>query len=76
MLIKDAVQVILEQEEMTRTELAVELDITPGMLSHYTNHSHHPRLGLAAKIWGKYRVQVEPYTVLALDTEYERQTDG
>lgn len=73
--INEAIHTILEQEGMTRTELAKELGITPGMLSHYDNYGHHPRLNVAARVWGKYRISVEPYTDLALSDEWERQNE-
>lgn len=75
MQIKQAINVILEQEGMNKAELANELGITQGMVSHYAHHGHYPRLNVAAKIYGKYRIQVEPYTELALSDELERQHD-
>lgn len=73
---KEAIEIVLEQEAITRTELAAKLGITPGMLSHYSNHDHYPRLNVAAKMYANYRIQIEPFTETALSNEMERQLDG
>lgn len=70
---KQAIAVIMEQEGLTRGELAVRLGVTQGMLSHYSNHQHYPRLKFAAMIYREYKLQVEPFTQLALSDEVERQ---
>ncbi len=76
MLMKEAIAIIMEQEGLTRTELAKELGLTPGMLSHYTKSDHYPRLGVATTIYVKYRLQVEPYTKSALSLEVQRIDDA
>ena len=73
MLMKEAIDIIMEQEGLTRTELAKELDLTPGMLSHYGKSDHYPRLKVATTIYFKYRIQVEPYTKTALSMEVENE---
>ncbi len=75
MLMKEAIAIIMEQEGLSRTELAKELGLTPGMLSHYTKSDHYPRLRVATVIYLKYRLQVEPYTKTALSAEVQRMDD-
>ena len=70
---KEAVEIIQEQEGFDRARLALELGLTVGMLSHYANHNHYPRLKVAAIVYRKYRLQVEPFTELALSDEIESQ---
>ncbi len=72
MLIKDALTTIMENEGLTPTQMAEKLGVTPGMISHYINHNHYPRLNTATKIYMGYKIQVEPFTVLALSTEMEK----
>ena len=76
MKMREALDVIMEQEEVNKTELAALLGLTPGMISHYYKHNHYPRLGIAANIYKKYMIQVEPFTELALSDEIERQHDS
>ena len=75
MTISDAIKTIMEQEDMTRAQLATKLGLTQGMLSHYINHGHYPRLNVAAVIYKDYRIQVEPFTKLALSAEMEKFYD-
>lgn len=72
MLIREALQTIMENEGFTATQMAEKLEITPGMISHYINHNHYPRLAIATKIYIDFNIQVEPYTILALSTEMEK----
>ncbi len=72
MFMKEALATIMTNEGLTATQMAEKLSITPGMISHYVNHEHYPRLSIATKIYMSYNIQVEPYTILALSTEMEK----
>ena len=75
MKIKQAIDTILENEDITRSELALKLGITPGMLSHYASNAHYPRLNVAGRIYRYYSIQVEPFTQTSLSDEVEKQID-
>ena len=70
MLIHQAVELILQEENITKAELAKELGISPGMVSHYSSHgNHYPRLNVARKIYEQFKIQVEPYTLWSLENK-------
>ncbi len=75
MFVKDAIEVIMNEEGMTKQDLAAKLGITPGMVSHYSSGDHYPRLNVAAKLYRLYKVQVEPFTLLSLSDEMDRQIE-
>ncbi len=61
-----AIEIILEQEQMTKAELAEMLEITPGMVSHYSHRGHYPSLKVATRVYKLFGIQVEPFTEAAL----------
>jgi len=74
MLITEALEVIKDiEKESNQYKLAKLLRVSQGTISNYTKHGKYPDLRAAGYIWGKYGIQVEPFTEKALEKEWEYQ---
>ena len=59
-------------EVRTQEDLASLIGISGALISTYKNGQSRPNITNACKIWGKFGIQVEPFTEKSL--EYEWQT--
>ena len=74
MLIKEALEIIKEKEKAKdQYILAKLLKVSQGTISNYTKGTTYPTLIVAGYIYGKYGLQVEPFTEIALKKEWDWQ---
>ena len=74
MKIKEAPEIIKEKEGAhDQYELAKLLKVSQGTISNYSKSNAYPTLMVAGYVYGTYGLQVEPFTKLALEKEWEWQ---
>ena len=68
--IKEAIKLILKEHGIKdQAELAYDLNVSQATISNYMNKEMYPALRVAATIYLKYGIPVEPYTLSALEKE-------
>lgn len=75
MEIQEAITKILQDNPTIQTQsaLAEFIGISTPMVNTYRKGKSRPNLYNAAKIWGKFEIQVEPFTEDALQKEWAAQ---
>ena len=75
MYIDEAIMHILDNDTSieSQKDLCTKLGISAPMVSAYKKRESRPNLHNASRIWGLYGIQVEPYTELSLQEEWEYQ---
>lgn len=72
MQIVEALQLIEEEEGIKdQYEMAAVLNVSQGTVSNYHKKDKYPTLTVAARIYGKWGHQVEPFTEKALAKEWD-----
>lgn len=72
MLVNEAIKVIMEEHDIAdQYDMAEALGCSQATISNYVKGGTDPRKVVAARIWGKYGLRVEPYTQDAVQKEWD-----